>query len=80
VHLGGHLGSGGDSAQFGRKVRGLKVTADGAVDFIERLLRSYLDSREPDEPVSAWLRRVDEGVLVSAAEPAAGPPVAAVPG
>ena len=42
VHLGGRLG---EDAGFGRKSRGLKVTADGAVDYVERVLRTYLDHR-----------------------------------
>ena len=60
VHLGGRLG---EDAGFGRKSRGLKVTADGAVDYVERLLRSYLDDRAPDERFATWARRADEALL-----------------
>ncbi|MCW2715008.1 MAG: sir [Frankiales bacterium] len=60
VHLGGRLG---EDAGFGRKSRGLKVTADGAIDYVERLLRSYLDDRAPGERFATWARRADEALL-----------------
>ncbi len=60
VHLGGRLG---EDAGFGRKSRGLKVTADGAPDYVERLLRSYLAHREPGERFAVWARRADEALL-----------------
>jgi sulfite reductase (ferredoxin) len=60
VHLGGRLGA--DSG-FGRKSRGLKVTADGAVDYIERVLRTYLEHRHPGERFASWARRADEELL-----------------
>ena len=60
VHLGGRLG---EDAGFGRKSRGLKVTADGAADYVERVLRSYLEHREPGEKFAVWARRADEALL-----------------
>jgi len=60
VHLGGRLG---EDAGFGRKSRGLKVTAQGAPDYVERLLRSYLADRAPGEKFAVWARRVDEALL-----------------
>ena len=60
VHLGGSLG---EDAGFGRKSRGLKVTADGTVDYLERLLRSYLDDRADGERFATWARRADEAQL-----------------
>ncbi len=60
VHLGGSIGT--DPA-FGRKVRGLKVTADALPDYVERLLRSYLADRSDGEQFAAWARRADEGLL-----------------
>lgn len=60
VHLGGSLG---EDAGFGRKSCGLKVTADGAADYIERLLRSYLEHRQPGEKFAVWARRADETLL-----------------
>src|SRR3954452_15482884 len=47
VHLGGTV-AGGDVA-FGRKLRGLKVTADGLADYVEKVLRNYVDGRDQDE-------------------------------
>jgi sulfite reductase (ferredoxin) len=61
VHLGGTLGQ---DAGFGRKTRGLRVTAEGATDYIERLLRTYLDKREVGESFARWARRADESLLV----------------
>jgi len=60
VHLGGRLG---EDAGFGRKARGLKVTADNAADYVERLLRSYLEHRAPEENFAVWSRRADEALL-----------------
>ena len=60
IHLGGSLGT--DSG-FGRKSRGLKVTADETVDYVERLLRTYLDDRAPGERFATWARRADEALL-----------------
>jgi len=60
VHLGGSLGT--DPA-FGRKLRGLKVTADALPDYVERLLRSYQASRADGEQFASWVRRADERLL-----------------
>jgi sulfite reductase (ferredoxin) len=60
IHLGGHLGI---DASFGRKFRGLKVTADEAPDYVERVLRCYLERREPGERFAAYVARADEGWL-----------------
>jgi len=60
VHLGGHLGA---EAALGRKFRGLKVEADRAADYVERVLRGYLDRREPAESFAAYAARADEGWL-----------------
>jgi sulfite reductase (ferredoxin) len=60
VHLGGSMGT---DPGFGRKSRGLKVTADGAVDYVEKLLRTYLEHREPGERFATWARRADESLL-----------------
>ena len=60
VHLGGSLGA--DPA-FGRKIRGLKVTADALPDYVERLLRSYVNDRANGEQFATWVRRADEELL-----------------
>jgi sulfite reductase (ferredoxin) len=61
VHLGGSLGA--DPA-FGRKLRGLKVTAGGLADYVERILRNYLADRADGEQFATWARRADEGLLL----------------
>jgi sulfite reductase (ferredoxin) len=60
VHLGGHMG---ENAGFGRKARGLKVTADGAADYVERLLRTYLAQRSDGDTFATWVREADEALL-----------------
>ncbi|MFJ6792656.1 nitrite/sulfite reductase [Streptomyces sp. NPDC091268] len=60
VHLGGALGL---EAGFGRKVRGLKVTAAGLPDYVERVVKSYEEQREDGERFAAWAARADEKSL-----------------
>jgi len=62
VHLGGRLGRGDDN-DFGRKIRGHKVTADGMPDYVERVTRNYLADRAKDEPFSDWAFRADEELI-----------------
>ena len=61
VHLGGQMGS---EAEFGRKFRGLKVTAEEAPDYIERVLRGYLERREGGEAFASYVARADEAWLL----------------
>ena len=64
VHLGGGLASTDrEEAGLGRTVRGLKVTAEGLPDLVERLVRRYVVGREPGETFSGWAHRVDEEEL-----------------
>ena len=60
IHLGGSLGV---EAALGRKVRGLKVTADELPDFVERILRTFESDRSDGESFASWVRRADESVL-----------------
>lgn len=60
VHLGGALGL---TAGFGRKVRGLKVTAEELPDYVERVLRRYQDEREDGERFATWAGRASEEAL-----------------
>jgi sulfite reductase (ferredoxin) len=62
VHLGGALRGGDASGSgFGRKVRGLKTTAEGLPDYVERVLRRFQENRQQDETFSQWtLRATDE--------------------
>jgi sulfite reductase (ferredoxin) len=57
VHLGGQLGL---EPTFGRKFRGLKVTAEEAADYVERVLRGYLARREDGETFAAYVTRAEE--------------------
>ncbi len=61
VHLGGQMGT---EAEFGRKFRGLKVTVDEAPDYVERVLRGYLERREGGEAFAAYVSRADEAWLL----------------
>ncbi|MEO3753822.1 nitrite/sulfite reductase [Streptomyces sp. B6B3] len=60
VHLGGSLGL---EPSFGRKIRGLKVTAADLADYVERVLRAFLDQREEGERFAQWAARADEAAL-----------------
>jgi sulfite reductase (ferredoxin) len=62
IHLGGTM-TGGDAtgSGFGRKVRGLKATADELPDYVERVLRRYDAARAVGETFAQWtLRASDE--------------------
>ncbi|MFI2709691.1 nitrite/sulfite reductase [Micromonospora sp. NPDC018662] len=64
VHLGGGLGmAAGQTAGFGRKLRGLKTTADELPEYVERLARRYLAGRTEGESFATWVIRVDEEEL-----------------
>ncbi|MFD6433188.1 nitrite/sulfite reductase [Streptomyces venezuelae] len=60
VHLGGALGL---DAGFGRKVRGLKVTATELPDYIERVLKHFQEQREDGERFATWTARAPEEAL-----------------
>ncbi|GGQ16331.1 sulfite reductase SirA [Streptomyces mutabilis] len=60
VHLGGALGL---EPGFGRKVRGLKVTAEELPDYVERVLKRYRAEREDGERFATWAARASEEAL-----------------
>ncbi|MFD5448923.1 sulfite reductase SirA [Streptomyces sp. NPDC003470] len=60
VHLGGALGL---EAGFGRKVRGLKVTAEELPDYVERVLKRYQAERADGERFATWAARASEEAL-----------------
>ncbi|MFG3042146.1 nitrite/sulfite reductase [Streptomyces sp. NPDC048330] len=60
VHLGGALGL---EAGFGRKVRGLKVTAAELPDYVERVLTRFRAEREDGERFATWTARASEESL-----------------
>jgi sulfite reductase (ferredoxin) len=64
VHLGGGLTmAAGQQAGFGRKLRGLKTTAEDLVEYVERLSRRYAADRTEGESFAEWVTRADEGDL-----------------
>jgi sulfite reductase (ferredoxin) len=64
VHLGGGLGMAqGQTSGFGRKLRGLKTTAEELPAYVERLALRYLDTRTVGESFADWVVRVDEEAL-----------------
>ena len=64
IHLGGALGMAkGETAGFGRKVRGLKTTAEELPEYVERVARHYLDDRGDAETFANWVLRADEEKL-----------------
>jgi sulfite reductase (ferredoxin) len=64
VHLGGGLTmASGQEASLGRKLRGLKTTADELVEYVERLARRYAAGRTEGESFAHWVTRADEKEL-----------------
>lgn len=65
VHLGGALGMAkGETAGFGRKVRGLKATAEELPAYVERLATNYLaDRSSAQETFANWVVRADEELI-----------------
>jgi sulfite reductase (ferredoxin) len=64
VHLGGSLSGGdGSGSGFGRKVRGLKTTAEELPDYVERVLRRFDAAREPGESFATWTVRASDEEL-----------------
>ncbi|HEX2902569.1 MAG TPA: nitrite/sulfite reductase [Jatrophihabitans sp.] len=61
VHLGGQLGA---EAAFGRKFRGLKVTAEQAPEYAERVLTGYLQRRTQGESFAGYVARAEEEWLL----------------
>jgi sulfite reductase (ferredoxin) len=61
VHLGGSLNGGdGTGSGFGRKLRGLKATAEELPDYVERVLRRFEADRVDGETFAAWTARAAE--------------------
>lgn len=66
VHLGGGLATRDrDEAGLGRTVRGLKVTAENLPDYVETLVKRFLEQRDvaADETFAQWAHRVPEEQL-----------------
>jgi sulfite reductase (ferredoxin) len=64
VPLGGSLNGGdGSDSGFGRKLRGLKTTAEELPDYVERVLRRFQAGRAAGESFAAWTARASEEEL-----------------
>jgi sulfite reductase (ferredoxin) len=66
VHLGGSMGEG---AAFGRKVKGVRVFAEDAADYLETLLTRYEHRRRLDDTFTAFVGRLDDTELQRFAQP-----------
>ncbi|WP_214107111.1 nitrite/sulfite reductase [Acrocarpospora catenulata] len=60
IHLGGSLGT---NPGFGRKVRGLKATAEELPDYVERVARNFGKQKNDGETFAEWVQRADESDL-----------------
>jgi sulfite reductase (ferredoxin) len=64
IHLGGGLAMAeGQRSGFGRKMRGLKTTADELPSYVERVTRNYLKARTEGESFAQWVIRAEEALL-----------------
>ncbi|HLJ99698.1 MAG TPA: nitrite/sulfite reductase [Streptosporangiaceae bacterium] len=64
IHLGGALtGGDGNGSGFGRKVRGLKTTAEELPDYLERVLLRFAAGRDAGETFATWAARAAEDDL-----------------
>jgi sulfite reductase (ferredoxin) len=60
ISLGGALGT---NAGFGRKLRGLKTTSADLPDYVERVVRRWLEQRTGEESFAEWVTRAPESEL-----------------
>ena len=67
VHLGGTLGT--ESQAFGRKVKGVKIYAEDAADYVETLVRRYLRDRGGHGSFSEFVSALDAEGMARFAEP-----------
>jgi sulfite reductase (ferredoxin) len=78
VHLGG-TADGTDGASFGRKVKGVKVLAEDAADYVETLVTRYRARRgvakdDGEGPTfTEFVRSLDDQELTAFATPEASP-------
>ncbi len=70
VHLGGGMG---DGESFGRKVKGVRIFAEDAADYVETLVKRYRARRGPEAPgFTEFVRGLDDVELTAFADPEAG--------
>jgi sulfite reductase (ferredoxin) len=66
VHLGGTMG---DDASFGRKVKGVRIYAEDAADYLSLLVMRYRQRRADGDTFASFVRRLDAEALARFAEP-----------
>jgi sulfite reductase (ferredoxin) len=66
VHLGGGMGEG---AGFGRKVKGVKIYAEDAADYVEALVRRYHARRNGHRDFGAFVHGLSDDELAAFAAP-----------
>jgi sulfite reductase (ferredoxin) len=66
VHLGGTMG---DGASFGRKVKGVRIYAEDAADYVSLLVTRYRRQRAGGDTFSSFVRRLDDEQLARFAAP-----------
>jgi sulfite reductase (ferredoxin) len=71
VHLGGAMGGAGGEAgsALGRKVKGVKIYAEDAADYVEQLLRRYLQRRSGTDTFASYVAALDADGLARFAAP-----------
>ncbi|HXO66534.1 MAG TPA: nitrite/sulfite reductase [Candidatus Dormibacteraeota bacterium] len=57
VYLGGHLG---ENRSFARLAKGARVRADRMTDYVEAMLRLYLDRRLPEQDFNGFLNQLSD--------------------
>jgi sulfite reductase (ferredoxin) len=68
VHLGGTMGT---DAAFGRKVKGVKIYAEDAADYLETLVRRYVRERDGASSFTQYVNSLDDQALARFAAPPA---------
>ena len=66
VHLGGGMGEG---AEFGRNVKGVKIYAEDAADYVEALVRRYRAGRNGHRDFGAFVHELSDDDLAAFAAP-----------
>ena len=66
VHLGGGMGEG---AEFGRKVKGVKIYAEDGADYVEALVRRYRAGRNGHRDFGAFVHDLSNDELAAFAAP-----------
>jgi sulfite reductase (ferredoxin) len=68
VHLGGTMG---ETSAFGRKVKGVKIYAEDAADYVELLLRRYRQQRADGDSFASFVTTLDADALARFSAPRA---------